>query len=435
MREIPDLLVIGAGLSGLMAAYEAAEAGLRVKVIAKGLGSMHWSAGTVDVLGYAAGDKAVSMPLQELEGLQAVAPHHPYVVAGAEAVTEALSRFVALAKELGLPYEGAEEPGRNLWLPSPVGAARPVYLAPQGQRYGDLALAEPIVVVGFEGLRDFYPWVIAENLRKQGHRARGTVLPFALLSERRDANTVQLAQELDELKRVVTLARALKEVVEPGERVGLPALVGLDRHGRAMEVLQEELGTRVFEIPTLPPSVPGMRLYRALRSDLEGRGVEVEIGMEAVGYEAKEENGGFRRLLWVETATSARPLKHRARAFLLATGGLLGGGFDSNHEGRVWERVFDLPLAMPQNREDWFRPKFLDPAGHPVFQGGVSVDREFRPVSPEGKRLFANLWAAGNGLRDCDGIRERSREGIAIVTGIAAARSILVALRREKHVH
>ena len=47
-----DLIVIGAGLTGLMAAHTAAQAGLKVKVIAKGLGALHWSAGTVDVLGY-----------------------------------------------------------------------------------------------------------------------------------------------------------------------------------------------------------------------------------------------------------------------------------------------------------------------------------------------------------------------------------------------
>ena len=33
-----DLLVVGAGLSGLMAAYTAAQAGLKVKIVNKGLG-------------------------------------------------------------------------------------------------------------------------------------------------------------------------------------------------------------------------------------------------------------------------------------------------------------------------------------------------------------------------------------------------------------
>ncbi|MGB4975923.1 MAG: FAD-binding protein, partial [Anaerolineae bacterium] len=48
-----DLLVIGAGLAGLQAAITAAQAGARVRLIAKGLSATHWAAGTVDVLGYA----------------------------------------------------------------------------------------------------------------------------------------------------------------------------------------------------------------------------------------------------------------------------------------------------------------------------------------------------------------------------------------------
>ena len=44
-----DLLVIGAGLAGLQAAITAAQAGARVRLIAKGLSATHWAAGTVDV--------------------------------------------------------------------------------------------------------------------------------------------------------------------------------------------------------------------------------------------------------------------------------------------------------------------------------------------------------------------------------------------------
>ncbi len=65
-----DLLVVGAGLSGLMAAYTAALAGLRVRVVSKGLGAMHWTAGTIDVLGYT-GDgqrEPVRNPLKALGG-------------------------------------------------------------------------------------------------------------------------------------------------------------------------------------------------------------------------------------------------------------------------------------------------------------------------------------------------------------------------------
>lgn len=45
-----DLLVVGAGLTGLAAALRASELGLKVKVIAKGHGALYWSSGSIDVL-------------------------------------------------------------------------------------------------------------------------------------------------------------------------------------------------------------------------------------------------------------------------------------------------------------------------------------------------------------------------------------------------
>ncbi len=179
-----DLLIIGAGLSGLTAAYTAAKAGLQVKVIAKGLGALHWSAGTVDVLGYLPGNE---QPVQQpLTVLGALPDGHPYKLADA---TAALDAFQALTQELGLGY-GRAPNDENWLLPSPVGAARPAFLAPQAQQAGSLHSDKPMVIVGFTGLRDFYPQLIAENLTKQGHRARAEFLPLELLTARHDSNTI-----------------------------------------------------------------------------------------------------------------------------------------------------------------------------------------------------------------------------------------------------
>ena len=64
-----DLLVIGAGLSGLTAAHTAAKAGLKVHVITKGLGALHWSAGTIDLFGYSADEHnlPVRRPLEAID--------------------------------------------------------------------------------------------------------------------------------------------------------------------------------------------------------------------------------------------------------------------------------------------------------------------------------------------------------------------------------
>ena len=420
-----DLLVIGAGLSGLMAAYHAAKAGLSVRVIAKGLGALHWDAGTIDVLGYLPGsDAAVNRPIKQRASLD---PTHPYNLVDELDVRTALERFSALTQEFHLPYRPAASAGENILLPSPLGAARPVFLAPAAQHAGDLSRPEAMLIVGFEGLRDFYPALIAENLGKLGYSARAAFLPFDLLSDRDDANTVHLAHELDDPARRRRLAAELKRLVGPGERVGLPALLGLDDHPAALADFEQQVGAHqrvgapIFEIPTLPPSVPGIRLYQALRAHLLQLGVRVEAGMEAVGFSS----GGGGKIQWVETSTSARPLKHRAKTYLLATGGILGGGFNSDHTGRVWETIFDLPLTIPQQRSQWFRPQFLNTDGQPVFHGGVPVNRQFQPVRPSGEPVYANLWAAGGVLAGADPIRERSLTGIGVVTGTVAAKQII----------
>ncbi len=408
-----DLIVIGSGLAGLTAAYSAVKAGLSVKIIAKGMGITHWHAGTIDVLGYAAKGKGVARPLEASGDLP---DEHPYQLLDEKGLATALTEFAALTAEMGLPYTGAQTAGDNLWLPSPVGAARPAFLAPAGQAGGDLSTGQPLLIVGIEGMRDFYPKLIAENLAKQGHSARHAFLPLSLFTQRHDITTLQLAKLVEEPARLSPLADALIRIVQPGERIGLPAVLGFENHPAVLARLTEATHAPVFEIPTLPPSVPGIRLHTRLRRRLEAMGVRVEIGMEAISFGAEGE-----RILWVETETSSRPLRHRAANFLLATGGILGGGIHSDHTGRAWEVVFDLPLTIPQERSGWFRPHFLDGGGQPVFRGGVPVNANFQPIRPEGGPVYANLWAAGGGLSGADSIRERSVEGIALSTGGAVA--------------
>jgi glycerol-3-phosphate dehydrogenase subunit B len=154
-------------------------------------------------------------------------------------------------------------------------------------------------------------------------------------------------------------------------------------------------------------------------------GVRVDAGMEAIGASTIAANGAAGRVQWVETATSSRPLKLQARSYLLATGGILGGGFDSDHTGRIWETVFGLPLTIPQRRYEWFRPEFMNPAGHPVFNGGVAVDGRMQPVDVAGQVVYGNLWAAGGTLASVDPIQQHSLEGIAIATGVAAAKAMM----------
>ena len=422
-----DLLVVGTGLSGLIAAHTAAKEGQQVRVISKGLGALHWSAGTIDLLGYTGSGhtEQVRRPLEVMPKFLEEHPGHPFAHLQPDFIAEGLSNFAALTGTLGLPYAGAENGQDNLFLPSPAGAARPTFLAPLAQMAGDLGRSEPMLIVGFEGMRDFYPYLIAENLAKLGQQTRAVIMPMDLVTARHDANTVQLAEELDDGDRRQELGRQLKGIVQPGERIGLPAILGLNAHGAVMRDLQELCAVPIFEIPTLPPSVPGIRLFGALRDSLISMGVRVEPGMEVIEAQKKApQNGSAGAIGWMASKTPGRPLKHRAEKFLLATGGILGGGFDSDMNGRVWEVILDLPLSVPQDRSEWFESRFLSEDGHPVFTGGVMVDDNFQPVTNDGKLVFENLWAAGHMLAGADPIVERTVEGIAILSGMAAGKAI-----------
>lgn len=422
-----DLLVIGAGFSGLTAAIYAAQAGLRVKVITKGLSALHWGAGSIDLLGYLPDNTPVNEPIAAIAQLPA---NHPLRQVKSDFIRTTLSDLQKWLQEAGLPYQSGDHES-NLWLPSAVGAKRPTYLAPLAQAAAQLDNPAPLLVVGFDRLRDFYPALLADNLTQQGHAARAYTLPFSLLTDRHDANTIHLAQELENPARLDALIKALRAILLPGERVALPAILGIDQHAQIIAKMQDALGTSVAEIPTLPPSVPGLRLHHALVHKLEKLGVRVESNMEAIEFgTALDTNTATPNIQWVATATSARALRHRAAAYLLATGGFLGGGFNSNHNGHAWETVFNLPLSLPANRGQWFRPEFLDRTGHPIFHSGVQVNESWQPVDNTGAICYGNLWAAGNLLAHADTIRTRSHEGLALVTGAAA----LHAMRRGQAV-
>ena len=71
-----DVVVIGAGLAGLAASIKAADAGLSVTLVTKGVGGIQLGTGTVDILGYR--PEPVEAPLEALEGHVASRPTHPY---------------------------------------------------------------------------------------------------------------------------------------------------------------------------------------------------------------------------------------------------------------------------------------------------------------------------------------------------------------------
>ena len=402
-----DTVVVGAGLAGLTAAVRLAERGQRVAVVARGLGATHLAPATIDVLGYV-GSRRVASPARWLGKLP---PDHPYSRVGAGVLAESVEWLKKAAGYVGDLTE-------NLLLPTAAGAAKPSAVVPESFAGGDLRKGGSFVFVGFRGLKDFYPAYLAENVAQFGCEARALEVvrppgPGA------DLNALRLARELDRPAFRAWLVRELRGKLAPDERVGFPAVLGLEDAPRAWRELQEALGRPVFEVPTLPPSVSGIRLFERLKRQLQAAGGRLVVGDAVV----RGETAG-RRLESVLAEGAARPLRFRASSFVLATGGFASGGLELDSYGHVRETALDLPVAgVPGAGEPRFRPGYFD--DHPLARAGLAVDELLRPVDAAGRPCAENLYAAGGIIAGAVPWREQSGNGIALATGYAAAAAVL----------
>jgi glycerol-3-phosphate dehydrogenase subunit B len=413
-----DTIVIGAGLAGLTAALRLADAGQRVLVIARGVGSTQLAPATIDVLGFA--DEGVEIPAQALAQFAAAHPGHPYARLSANQIADSVEWFKDRLPALG--YRGGLD--ENFLLPTAVGAAKPSAVVPETMAAGDLRAGGRFVFVGVRALKDFYPAYLADNLGRvrlagPAVSARGIELEPPRGGEA-DGGSLGLARRFEEPAFRDAVVRELAGRLEPDESVGFPAVLGIQNAGEVWRELETRLERRVFEVATLPPSVSGIRLFEAMTAALRQAGGRILLGPAVIG--AETENG---RVKSVVAEAAARPTTYRAHSFVLASGGVAAGGIQLDSYGKIREAVFDLALAgVPAaNGRPPFLPTYLEE--QPLDRVGVPVDDRLRPTDEEGRPRFENLHAAGATLAGAVPWREASGNGLSLATGFAAAGAIL----------
>jgi|HubBroStandDraft_4_1064222.scaffolds.fasta_scaffold03504_4 glycerol-3-phosphate dehydrogenase subunit B len=417
-----DTVVIGAGLAGLTAALRLTEQGQRVLVVARGVGATHLAPATVDVLGYL-GENRIEDPASSVATLVASSGDHPYAHIAADQLATALNWFSARAGALG--YVGGLE--RNLLLPTALGVPKPSALAPRTMSGGDLTAGGRFVFVGLKGFKDFHPTLIADNLA--GARLPAPVAARALELElppgrRVDMSGRVIAGQFDNERLSEWLIAALKDRVEPDERIGVPAVLGLRRADDTWRELETRLERTVFEVSTLPPSIPGIRLFDALASALRAGGTRMVLGVRAVGARTSDA-----RIEAVDVANATGTVSHATDAVVLASGGFASGGLELDSFGATHETVFDLPLiGVPDTGRVRFAPAYFD--AQPLSAAGVGIDDLLRPVDAKGHPVYANLHAAGAILGGAVPWKEKSGTGISVATGYAAAGAILAPATR-----
>ncbi|MBM7865960.1 anaerobic glycerol-3-phosphate dehydrogenase subunit B [Heliobacterium gestii] len=413
MNKKTDVLIIGAGLSGLMAAAKAAESGKKVTVAAKGMGSLSLSSGCIDLWGYDIDDpqQVCPNPLAQIARLGEVNREHPYTKV-ADVLEESLRCFQGITARYGCDYR--DNGGANWLLPTAVGTFRPSFLAPPSMAVKDLDKAKRIVIAGYEELKDFYPEVMAANLARNGNLPESVnIAVVKLRCAWKKLYATTLAHRLEQAEGIKEAVDQIKPHVVSGTVVLFPPVLGERLDIDVAARLSAALGAPVYEVANIPPALPGQRLQQLLLKHLRNMGVDVIIGCTFTG--AKTEGN---RCLQVTAEGAGKTFTFAAQTYVLATGAFVGGGLDSRI-GAVREMIFDLPVCT---LEKWASGEFLSMNGHGFNRFGIAVNDRLQPLDEAGQVCLENVRITGANLAGANGPIEKCGNGVALASGYKAGK-------------
>ncbi|MBW2486091.1 MAG: glycerol-3-phosphate dehydrogenase subunit GlpB [Deltaproteobacteria bacterium] len=415
-----DLCVIGSGLAGMAVALFAADRGLRVAQTGH-TGEIIFASGLLDLLAVCPiGERRLwRNPWAALDALIHDYPEHPYTLINKDHIKAAFNDILNFLKTIGLPYHRGT--GYNSGVPTALGTIKQTYAVPHTMWNGVSACKEKSagLIVDIRGLKGFSARQIAASLRAEWPGLRSARISFPGMDHLNEVYAERMANALLLPYNREKLAAVVRPLVKKSTVVGLPAILGLHQTVEIKSHLEKLIGVPIFEIPTIPPSVPGLRLKEAFERGLRSRGVQYFSLTKALKVRPSAA-GRF------ETHVGRDAVEHSvdSRGVILASGRFIGGGLHADRK-RIRESIFDLPVDQPAGRATWHRRDFLNPRGHPINRAGLNIDRFFRPVGDSGEPAFETLFAAGSILAHNDWKRLKCGAGLAIASAYAAVDSYL----------
>ena len=422
-----DVAIIGGGLAGLTCGIALQQRGKRCVIINNGQAAIDFASGSLDLLSRMPDGSVVENINENLTALRTALPAHPYSLLGAEKVIAKAQDFEHLANALNLDLIGSSE--KNHWRVTGLGSLRGAWLSPNSVptvQGNETFPHKRIAVLGIEGYHDFQPQLLAANLVLNPQFAHCEVtsgfLNIPQLDELRQSarefRSVNIAQLLEYKLAFNDLVSEIIESAQGANAVLLPACFGLENQ-EFMNALRDATKLALFELPTLPPSLLGMRQRIQLRRKFESLGGLMINGDSALNahFESDRVHCIKTRLLEDEEII--------ADNFVLAAGSFFSKGLVSEFD-KIYEPVFESDIIgvegfNDKNRFSWTNHRFANP--QPYQSAGVAIN-EHCQVQKCGQFL-ANLYATGNVIGGFNALELGCGSGVAVVTALTVADEIL----------
>jgi glycerol-3-phosphate dehydrogenase subunit B len=407
-----DLAVIGSGIAGFAASIFALNRKINCAQVGN-TGAVAYTTGYLDLLGSNEESQvAIDNPWEGLEQLKKSQPGHPLSRIPEADIRKSFEQFTAFLGECGIAY--TEPSDTNITALTPAGTLKKTLCVPATMAAGPKAFADktPCVIIDFKGLKGFSARQVVANLKDKWPGLSTARITFPDMAKGEIYPEV-MARALEVPAIRAGLAELLIQAAGETKVIGLPAILGMHRPDLVKTELERLTGLKIFEIPTMPPSVPGIRLREMFEQVFPQKGLTLipQQKVASLGFDADS--------AVLNLSDNYGPITIHAKAVILATGRFLSGGLAAHISG-ITETLLDLPVSQPASRTDWYREGYTDRRGHAIHKAGIEIDASFRPLAENGKAYNERLFAAGIILAHQDWIRGRSGAGIAIATAYKA---------------
>jgi len=418
-----DLTVIGAGMAGMTATLFAVNRGLSVAQVGSN-SEIGFASGLFDLMGVhpVAESRRWDDPWDGIEAVVKDIPDHPYARLKSEEIQAAFEELLKFLEDVGLAY--SRHLNRNVSVVTPLGTIKTTHCVPRTMWGGVTALEQKpsCLLVDFKGLKGFSAGLIADTLRNEWPGLRTARISFPGTGHTGEVLPEHLANFLVISHNREKLAHLIQPYVKDAQAVGIPAILGLYKSQEVAADLTKLIGVPVFEMPTMPPSIPGLRLKEAFERGLREKR-PYYFSQKKVSEAKQQADEAFK----IRVGSAAAGQTILSKGVILATGRFIGGGLSAGRK-HIRETVFNLPLTQPETRDRWHREDFLDRRGHLINQAGLETDDHFRPLDKNGRPAFKKLFAVGSILAHQDWKRMKCGVGLAVATAFGAVKGFVSSL-------